>query len=437
MATNSSQKDLDTDLIEGLNSHAKKSPGKQIKRILAWTIPLLLLTVILLVWFLNSGTTKVRYTTQPARIGNITVTVTATGNLQPLNKVEVGSELSGIVKSVTVDYNDQVKTGQILARLDTSKLSAQILQSQAALASARAKVLQTEATIKEARASFKRLQDVGIRSNNRAVSTSDLDAAQATLTRSEADNAGARAAVSQAEATLMLNQTDLAKTEIRSPINGIVLIRSVEPGQTVAASLQAPVLFTLAEDLAKMELDVDVDEADVGQVKAGQPAVFTVDAYPDRRYPAAITQVRFGSKTTNGVVTYQTILQVDNSDLSLRPGMTATADITVNQAENTLIIPNAALRFVPTFKEETGQESKQKGSVLSKLFPRRPHNRGTKAKTEVGGVGKTRKIWVLAGEKPHAISVTTGLTDGTSTQIVKGDVKPGTALIVDMETGAK
>lgn len=364
------------------------------------------------------------------------MTVTATGNLQPINKVDVGSELSGIIKSVNADYNDHVKIGQILAQLDTSKLSAQVLQSRAALDSARAKVLQTNATIKETKASLERLQKVGKLSNNKAVSKSDYDAAEAAFTRAKADDAAARASVSQAEATLKLNQTDLAKTEIHSPINGIVLVRSVEPGQTVAASLQAPVLFTLAEDLAKMELDVDVDEADVGQVKAGQPAVFTVDAYPDRSYPATITQVRYGSKTTNGVVTYVAILQVDNSDLSLRPGMTATADITVDKVENTLLVPNAALRFTPTTTEPAAES--RKGSVLSKLFPRPRHNQSGKTREEMGSTAmRTQNIWTLDNNKPVAVKVTTGLTDGTSTQVVQGDIKPGTELIVDMETGKK
>jgi len=432
MATHSQQNHSNIDILKNLENHSVSGPGKRLKRLLTWTIPLVLLAVILVVWGLRDNSTQIKYKTQPARLGNITVTVTATGNLQPINKVVVGSELSGIVKSVEVDYNDQVKVGQVLARLDTSKPAAQILQSQAALDSARAKVLQTQATIKETRAALERLQTVGKLSHNKAVSKSDLDAAEAALARAEADNAGAKAAVSQAEATLKLNRTDLAKTEIRSPTNGIVLERSVEPGQTVAASLQAPVLFTLAEDLSKMELDVDVDEADVGQVKAGQPAVFTVDAYPDRTYPASITQVRYGSKTTNGVVTYVAILRVDNSDLSLRPGMTATADITVNKAENVLVIPNASLRFVP-ITQETGATS-SKRSILSKLFPHRPHKRETKVKEEMGSAVRTQNVWILANNKPIAVKVTTGLTDGTSTQVIRGDIKSGTALIVDMET---
>jgi HlyD family secretion protein len=414
-----------------LDQFTKKGSGKPPRQILIWSIPIILIVLALLTWGMRGQSTTIRYKTQPARNGNLTVTVSATGNLQPTNQVVVGSELSGTIKSVEVDYNDLVRVGQVLARLDTSKLSAQVLQSQAALASAHAKVELTRATIKETRAALERLHEVGRLSSNKAVSKSDLETAQAARDRAEADEAAARAAVSQAEATLTLNRTDLAKAEIKSPINGIVLTRSVEPGQTVAASLQAPVLFTLAENLALMDLHVDVDEADVGQVQAEQSAVFTVDAYPDRSYPAQITQVRFGSKTTSGVVTYETILKVDNSDLSLRPGMTATATITVTKVEDTLLVPNAALRFAPTTKEKATGE--RKGSVLSKLMPR-PSQRSGKQKEASGSAKKNQQVWVLVNNRPVAVQVTTGLTDGSSTQITGGDIKPGTELVTDTES---
>jgi HlyD family secretion protein len=435
MDLNTAQIGQDTGLATKLDLHTEKSSGKRLKQLLIYSIPIVLVILGLVIWGMRGKSAPIRYKTQPARQGNITVTVNATGNLQPTNQVVVGSELSGTVKSVEVDYNDQVKVGQVLARLDTSKLSAQVLQSQAALASAHAKVEQTRATIKETRTALERLHEVGRLSNNKAVSKSDLDTAQAAQDRAEADEAAARAAVSQAEATLSLNRTDLAKAEIRSPINGIVLTRSVEPGQTVAASLQAPVLFTLAENLAQMDLHVDVDEADVGQVQAEQSAIFTVDAYPDRSYPAKITQVRFGSKTTNGVVTYETILKVDNSDLSLRPGMTATANITVTKAEDTLLVPNAALRFSPAVKEQA-TSSKNGGSVLSKLMPRHPPRQG-KQKEEAGTSMKSQHVWILANNKPVAVPVTIGLTDGSSTQIIEGNVKPGMELVTDTESTKK
>ena len=232
--------------------------------------------------------------------GDLTVIVTATGTLQPTNKVDVGSELSGIVKSVEADYNDRVKVGQVLARLDTSKLEAQVTQSRAALDSAKAKVLQAQATVLETRSKLTQFQKVRELSNNKVPSQSELDAAEAAFERAKADEASATAAVSQAQATLEANQTDLSKSVIRSPINGVVLTRSMEPGQTVAASFTAPVLFTLAEDLTQMELHVDVDEADVGKVKEGQKAAFGVAAYPNRTFEARITQTRFGSSRPRG-----------------------------------------------------------------------------------------------------------------------------------------
>jgi HlyD family secretion protein len=435
MNLNTPQTGNDTGIAEKLDLHTEKGPGRRLKQLLIWSIPIVLIAIGLLTWGLHGKSAPVRYKTQPARVGTIIVTVSATGNLQPTNQVVVGSELSGTIKSVEVDYNDQVKVGQVLARLDTSKLSAQVLQSQAVLASTHAKVQQTGATIKETRAALERLLEVGRLSNNKAASKSDLETAQAARDRAIADEAAARASVAQAEATLTLNRTDLAKAEIRSPINGIVLTRSVEPGQTVAASLQAPVLFTLAENLAQMDLHVDVDEADVGQVQAEQAAVFTVDAYPDRTYPAKITQVRFGSKTTNGVVTYETILQVDNSDLSLRPGMTATATITVTKVEDALLVPNAALRFSPAVIDKPAG-SKNSGSVLNKLFPR-PSMRQGKQKEAGGTSKKSQQIWALVNGKPVAVTVTTGLTDGSSTQIIASDIKPGMELVTDTESAKK
>jgi HlyD family secretion protein len=367
-----------------------------------------------------------QYKTEEVRKGDLIVKVTATGNLEPTNQVDVGSELSGIVRSVEVDYNDSVKVGQLLASLDTSKLEAQNLQAKAALASAKAKVLQTQATVKETRSYLARLKQVRQLSGSKVPSQYDLDAAEAAFERARADEASAVAAVSQAQAVLEANETDLAKSVIRSPINGIVLTRSVEPGQTVAASLQAPVLFTLAEDLTQMELHVAVDEADVGQVQGGQVAEFTVDAYPDRTFQARITQVRYGSKTTEGVVTYETILKVDNTDLSLRPGMTATADITVNKVENVLVMPNAALRFTPPASK---MRTSGRG-LLGALLPRRPWRRPEKERGNSGNPNQQR-IWTLQGGQPVPITVTIGATDGTMTEVIGGDIGPGTVLVVD------
>lgn len=382
------------------------------------------------VWrFRDAPDIRTQYKTERAQRGELTVTVTATGNLAPTNQVEVGSELSGIVEKVVVDFNHRVKVGQPLAMLDTTKLKAKVLQSKASLSSARARVLSAEATVEEARNQMDRLQRFRKISGDKAVSQNDLDAAVAALHRATADKAMAEAAVELAQAILEEDETDLAKAVIVSPVNGIVLTRDVDPGQTVAASLQAPVLFTLAEDLARMELIVDVDEADVGAVKEGQPAEFTVDAYPDRRFPAHITQVRYGANTLEGVVTYATVLNVDNADLTLRPGMTATAEITVHQIADALLIPNAALRFAPPADERT--ISKPSGSLIQKLLPR-PPRRSRSQRPAKKDHQKQNQVWTLRGGQLTPVFITIGATDGSRTVVTGGELEPDDGVVVEM-----
>ncbi|HKI50606.1 MAG TPA: efflux RND transporter periplasmic adaptor subunit, partial [Geothermobacteraceae bacterium] len=405
-----------------------------LKRLVAAAILLVAVLALFYWWQRDTPAGTPRYKTEALRRDGLLVTVTATGNLAPVNQVEVGSELSGIVKSVEVDYNDRVRVGQVLAELDTSKLDAQVLQSRAALEAARAKVMQVKATVAETARNLERLRQVRELSQGKAVSQQDLEAAEAALERAKADLASAEATVGQTKAALAALETDLAKTKIVSPINGVVLSRSVDPGQTVAASLQAPVLFSLAEDLAKMELHVDVDEADVGRVKEGQTAVFTVDAYPDRSFPARISQVRYGSKTVDGVVTYETLLDVDNSDFSLRPGMTATATITVQELHDVLLAPNAALRFVPPARAENSgaSESRRGGSVLTRLFPR-PRHDSRNRQANANDAKRAQQLWVLKDGNPAAIPVTTGATNGIFTEITSGGLQEGQEVIVDME----
>ncbi|HWR69237.1 MAG TPA: efflux RND transporter periplasmic adaptor subunit [Desulfomonilia bacterium] len=387
----------------------------------------LVLAVVL--WFSRDNGQTYDYKTQNTKKGDLTVTVSATGNLEPINQVDVGSELSGIVRTVTADYNDRVQQGQVLAELDTDKLEAQVQQSRATLKAAQAKVLQASATVAESRSALARLNKVKELSGGKVPSRNDLESAEAAFERAQADLASAEAQVSQTEATLKVNETDMAKAVIRSPINGIVLARSVEPGQTVAASLQAPVLFTLAEDLTKMELHVGVDEADVGEVRESQEATFTVDAYPDRRFPARVSQVRYGSETSGGVVTYKAVLGLDNSDLLLRPGMTATADIVVKKLTGALLVPNAALRFTPPTEEKDAKESASNSSMISKLFPRPP--RGSEKSRKDNENPRNQTVWILKDKKLVSLKVTTGATDGTMTEVTGGDVAPGMALIVD------
>jgi HlyD family secretion protein len=259
-------------------------------------------------------------------------------------------------------------------------------------------------------------------------SQSDLDTSKAAANRAVAALASANANLAIAQANLTIAQSDLEKATIVSPVDGIVLSRDVEVGQTVAASLSAPVLFTLADDLAKMQLQVDVDEADVGKVNAGDKANFTVEAYSDRKYPATISQVRYSPATVEGVVTYKAVLTVDNTDLTLRPGMTATADIIVQQQDNALQVPNAALRYTPP-ATVTSSGSQRTGGLLGLLMPSPPQGRnGRTSVTETNAPGN-RTVYVLRNGVPEAVKVTTGVTDGTRTEIVSGDLKEGDAVI--------
>jgi len=367
-----------------------------------------------------------RFETEQVTRGTLRVTVSATGNLAPTNKVDVGSELSGLVESVLVQENDRVKKGQVLAQLDISKLQDEITKSEAALASSQAKLAQAEATLNQDRISLDRDREVSRLSGGKVPSKTEMESAEATLARAEADVHSAQADVNQARATVSSNQTNLSKASIRSPVDGVVLSRAVEPGQTVAASLQVTTLFTVAEDLRQMDLKVDVDEADVGGVKDGQNATFTVDAYPGREYSAGVTRIAYGSTTKNNVVSYSTVLKVKNDDLSLRPGMTGTAEIATVSRENALLVPNTALRFTPSTTAST-----QAGrGLVGSLMPGPPSDNSSQ-RTVTNSKGNLQQVWVLANGNPLATPVTVGVSDGRFTEIVSGSVKQGMLVITD------
>jgi HlyD family secretion protein len=381
------------------------------------------------------------YVTEAVRRGNLTLNVLANGTLQPTRAVTIGSELSGTVRNVLVDVNDKVKKGQVLVELDTAKLDAQVLRSRASLAAAQARLAQAVATTQEALAGFGRLQEVARLSGGKVPSAAELDSGRATLDRARADEASARASVDDARAALSTDVTNLSKASIRSPIDGVVLTRTVEPGNAVAASLQAVTLFTLAEDLTRLRLDVSVDEADVGSVKLDQKASFTVSAYPSRRYPAKVTRVSFGSTKTDNVVTYITWLEVDNSDLSLRPGMTAAATITSTERNDVLLVPNTALRFTPAIASggTAGAAAKPapSGGIMSQLMPRMPRSDTRRP----GGSGEAadsadrgRKVWVLKDGAAHAVAVQVGISDGRRTEVSGEGLAEGMAVITDQRS---
>jgi HlyD family secretion protein len=345
---------------------------------------------------------KVSYVTRDASMGKLLVTVTSTGTLQPTNQVDVGSEVSGIMQSVAVDFNDRVEVGQVLAQLDTQNLEARLASSQASLAVAQAALAQAAATRVEAAAKLARSKDLFER---KLLAEQVLETDQATALRAAASEKSAQAQVASAEAQLREANTSLSKAVIRSPISGMIISRTVDPGQTVAATFQTPVLFTVAEDLAKMELRLDVDESDIGQIREGQKATFRVDAYPGRTFTANIIAVRFKPLEVNNIVTYETVLAVDNADLALRPGMTATADIEIIEKPSVLLVPNQALRFIPSEEEASTDQA-----------PR---------------------VWKNQDGKAVPVPVTVGLTNGEVTEIVGGAVNAGEALIVDLEREAR
>lgn len=370
----------------------------------------------------SSGTGFV-YGTKPVEMADITVKVTATGTVQPTNQVDVSSELSGMVREVRVDFNSTVKTGDVLAVLDQSKLIAAVDSSRARLASSQAALRDAQVTLEERQTVWERKKKL---SESSSGSVQDLDTAKAAYDRAVVAVALMQANILAAQAQLTLDQTNLARSQILSPIDGVVLMRKVDPGQTVASSLQAPVLFAIAEDLKRMEVQVDVDEADVGRVKEGQVATFMVDAYPSRRFDARIRMVRFGSEVVQGVVTYKAVLTTDNSQLLLRPGMTATAEILINEAADVLAVPNQALRFQPPQEDPAATASRP---LLSRILPGRPQFRPASA--PVNRPGPNRLVYVLRNGEPAPVQVTVGASDERLTQIVQGNLKVGDSVIIE------
>ncbi len=412
-----------------LDKHGNSRPRWQI-----WggAVAALLIVVVLFNLIFSGKNGGVSYKTTEVKRGDLILNVTATGTLQPVSQVDVGSELSGTIASINVDFNDAVEKDQILAQLDTTSLESRIAEGKASLQQAEAKVQDARATEQEMKVKFRRCKELA---KSKMCSANDVDAAEAALSRAVAAVASARAQVASAKAALDGFETNLEKATIRSPIKGIVLDRKVEPGQTVAASLQTPVLFTLAEDLTKMELLVAIDEADIGRIRQGMKAQFSVDAYPDQRFSAVITQIRHAPQTVDGVVTYETVLAVDNPEQLLLPGMTATADIRTQHLQNVLLVPNAAFRYSPPSAASAAASGG--GSLFSRMFrpPRMPRSsNGNKGADENP---HERKVWVLRDGKAEAVNITIGASDGIHTEVNGGALDVGMALITDSTVGAK
>ncbi len=451
-----------SDKTEDLATIVHRGKDKPVRKWLTILIVLAVLGGGLFYWRAKASEEEGKpvFAEEPVKRGDLSLGITASGNLQPTNKVSISSELSGICEAVYVDRNDQVKKGQELAKLDTRKLNQQTAKLRATLASAKSRISQVEATKRESTANYERLKELHQLSGGRTPSKAELDTAEATTERAEADLESAKAAADGAEADLKALESDLSKAIIRSPVDGVVLTRTVEPGQTIASSFNAPELFVIAEDLRKMELLVSVSEADIGQVTGGQTATFTVDASPNRNYTATVKLVSFGSTVVDNVVTYQAELEVTNDDLTLRPGMTATAVIDVSKRENVLMVPAAALRFKP---QDPGQSAagqpQQKKTFMQSItfqFPRRSGGRpggggpgsgggpgGGRERGEGGGKGDRRggggmgQVYIVENGLPVEVKVRTGLSDGRFTEIMTDKLKENDPIIIRQITTPK
>jgi len=336
--------------------------------------------------------------------GDIEMAVTATGTVNPVTTVLVGTQVSGTIKNIYVDFNSPVKKGQLIARIDPALFEAQVNQARANLLSAKANLEKAEATSVDAKRTMERNKEL---LSKNLIAQSDFDTAETNYETAKDSVSAAKSQVAQSEAALSLAGTNLFYTKIVSPVDGIVVSRNVDVGQTVAASFQTPTLFSIAQDLTKMQIDTNVAEADIGNVKVGQDVEFTVDAYPDITFKGKVWQVRNAPITVQNVVTYDVVIQVDNPELKLKPGMTANVSIIISLRKGVLKIPNAALRFLPV--------EMSKPSVQQK------------------GAG----VWILVQGKPERVPVSTGISDGSYTELVSGKISEGQEVIVESLTKAK
>ncbi len=352
--------------------------------------------------------------------GSILTVVTASGSLEAVDTVQVGTQVSGAIQSLGADFNSIVKKGQVLARLDPSIIQADIERAKANLLGAEADVERLNVQLADADTKLSRAKELAAR---QLIATSDLDAAQLTKRTNEAQVKAAAAQVTQARAALSQAQVNLQKTVITSPIDGIVISRSVDVGQTVAASLQAPTLFTIAADLSQMQLKASIDESDLGNVKPGQLVTFHVDAYPTDVFRGKVQQVRLNPVIESNVVTYAAIVSAPNAQLKLKPGMTATLTVEVTRRDNVLRVPSAALRFKPsrTVLAALGQPAADSGAQATSV---RPAATAGSVATPAG----RGSVWIYEAEHIEQVPVTIGATDGAFTEIVDGDVREGTTL---------
>lgn len=345
---------------------------------------------------------EIKYRTEKTVRGDIVATVTATGTVNAVTTVLVGTQVSGTIKNIHVDFNSPVKKGQVIALIDPTTLEAQVAQARANLLSAKANLEKSEAALTEAKRTMDRNRELLLKN---LIARSDLDTSETNHETAKAQVGVSKAQIAQTEAALKIAETNLGYTKILSPVDGVVISRNVDIGQTVAASFQTPTLFTIAQDLTKMQINTNVDEADIGNISVGQDVEFTVDAYPDVNFKGTVSQVRNSPSVVQNVVTYDVVIKVDNPDLKLKPGMTANVSIVLTGKKDVLRIPNAALRFSPAAKEKGRTQGQQKEKGLG--------------------------VWVLQDGKDKRVPVKTGISDGNYTELVSGDISEGQELIVE------
>lgn len=377
-----------------------------------WAPALLALVVIVgLCGWLKKGNGEQHYRTVKVTKGDLVQAVKATGTVKPLEEVEVGTQVSGKIESLAADFNSEVTAGQVVARIDPAPYQAKVEQDEASLARARAEQEQAQASLDLAVKEHERDRELASRF---LISASDLDSSSANLKKLRAQVRLARAAVEQAAATLRVSRTNLDYTVIRSPVDGVVINRNVNVGQTVVASFSAQTLFTIATDLSKMEVEASIPEADIGRVKVGQHVEFTVDAYTDEKFIGTVSEVRLAAATVSNVVTYPVIIVAENPDKKLMPGMTATVSIEVQRKDGVLTVPNSALRFKPKTAGPASGSDEESPEV------------------------KGPRVYLMSPAGPKPAAVTTGVTDGTATEVISGleegqEVVTGIMLAEDKE----
>lgn len=412
------------DLLEELESFSSK---KRINRkfiYIATAIVSFLAIVLFFIFNGNNKSNKIEYITKKVTQGDLSVVVSTTGNLNPTNSVEIGIEVSGTLKEIFVDFNDEVKAGQILAKIDTVKLQSQVDSSTAALAIAVANQKESQVLLNNKKTLYDRTLNMYKNSAGKYPSKNELDDTRFSYEAAIESLEAAKAKVLQAQSNLKTDKQNLEKASVKSSIDGIVLNREVEVGQTLAATMSAPKLFTIAKDLTHMDLIVSIDEADVADIKKDLPVTFTVDAYPNKVFNGKVKQVRLNPVDTNGVVTYETVVSVDNEDLLLKPGMTATAKIITKESKNKLLIPNGALRFKPKTQE-------QKNSGVNLVGPNM--NRPTNVARDLSKK-ELAPVFILENNQPKRVMVKVLDSDGKLTSIESEELKVNDEVIISQKS---